>query len=157
MAAGNRNEKELTDPKFFQAMPELGHFHSKSFDSNTKSFPTVLCINSSFAWVPVEDCAESDKYRHISLIAAEGFLGYKLDYAVTDVFDIKRKDFLRLRRMNFTEFKKDPAKIQNKLVIVQTKSAPSVNWFRMIGKKRFTGAELIGNAILMFSKLPRKK
>lgn len=146
-----RNKTELAHPLFRSAVTEVGHIFMYDDDPKVFQVLPVLCGAPQLYFDQVEQCPENSKLRHVSIIAAEGYLSQRLKHANKGTYNIPREYFSEFLRISLTEFQADPAYIEDKLVILINKPLPHMDVHKTIKGKTLTGSEILAELILLFA------
>ena len=157
IGGGSRPDKEYTHPVFKATVPRVGHVLYYGDDPKTVTFFNVYCSDWENPVRSIANCPPDKKEPDIALIALEGFLGEKLSYPEDGFLEIPRNLIMEFPRISYTEFKKNPAIVADKLVIVVNKSTPSADMHKLIKGKKISGSELIATSIFAYYYTLKKK
>ncbi len=156
IGGGSRPDKEYTHPIFKAAVPRVGHLLYYGSDPKTVTFFSTYCSDWENPKLPA-DCPPDKKEPDIAIIALEGFLDEKLSYSEASNIEIPRDLIMEFPRVSYTEFKKNPEIVKDKLVIMVTKSTPNADMHTLVKGKKISGSELVASSILAYYYAFRKK
>ena len=157
VAEGDYNWNEHTNAFFSKHILETGHIFIDYTSDFEFGFYMNICTHWPLFYEPLSKCPKAAIRRHIALIAAEGFLGYKLAHPDSGAYVWQRAQMVPFKRISLTDYKSNPEQINGKLVLFISRSTDDVDLHKWQGKYYITGSEILANVILGFARqFPRR-
>ena len=155
----NQNRRLKTPAEFLSSVPVAGHGVGYRAEPPTgkKSklkyyyIPGYFCDTDSVNFVAPDKCRKNALRKHTAIIAVESFIGKEINAPLDIAYWLPLETLENFKAYTINEVESNNNLIQNKIVIFQKRTLPTVNVLHRVDGSTISGAEILANLILIFS------